>query len=67
MDVLYTIGYAITSYIVVYTVLTIIVFIYTFRQWRKSQKEYERMAVDNQKRREEFRQRFQDRRKRMDW
>lgn len=54
MDILSTIGYAIASYIVVYTVLTIIVFIYAFRQWRKSQKEYEQMAADNRARREEM-------------
>ncbi len=54
MDILSTIGYAIASYIVVYTVLTIIVFIYAFRQWRKSQKEYEQMATDNRARREEM-------------
>lgn len=60
MDILSAIGYAIVSYIAVYTILTIIVaglivsfFIYAFRQWRKGQKEYEQMAADNRERREE--------------
>ncbi|MED0670428.1 hypothetical protein P4S95_09375 [Aneurinibacillus aneurinilyticus] len=65
MDILSTIGYAIASYIVVYTILTIIVagliisfFIYAFRQWRKGQKEYEQVAAENRARREEIQHRL---------
>lgn len=71
MDILSTIGYAIASYIVVYTILTIIVailVIYGFYQWRKGQNEYKQMAAANRGRREEMQERFRERRnKRMDW
>ncbi|MED0671735.1 hypothetical protein P4S95_16280 [Aneurinibacillus aneurinilyticus] len=70
MDILSTIAYAIASYIVVYTILTIIVailVIYGFHQWRKGQKEYEQMASVNRGRREEMQERFRERwNKRMD-
>lgn len=65
MDILSAMGYAIVSYIAVYTIITLIVaglivsfFIYAFRQWRKGQKEYEQMAADNRARREEIHHKF---------
>lgn len=65
MDILSAIGYAIASYIAVYTIITLIVaglivsfLIYAFRQWRKGQKEYEQMAAENKARREEMHHKF---------
>ncbi|MED0672089.1 hypothetical protein P4S95_18085 [Aneurinibacillus aneurinilyticus] len=66
MDILSAMGYAIASYIAVYAIITLIVaeliFSYAFRQWRKGQKEYNRMAAANSERREEMQERFRERR-----
>lgn len=80
MDVLYTIGYAIASYIVIYAILMLIgavlsiwFFLYVFRQWKyflhqrkKKQREFDEMAAEHRACSEEFHQRFQERRKRME-
>ncbi|BAU28527.1 hypothetical protein DFP93_1074 [Aneurinibacillus soli] len=57
MDIIHTLGYAVASYIAVYTVLMIIgailficFFLYVFRKMKQGDKEYKRMAAANRER-----------------